>query len=314
MGVELAQDQGAVLSISVDRRVHALAGDPGRSQQWALDRLRAESVWRFSTGVGVRVAVVDTGVRASHPDLSGQVLPGEDLVGAGDGRTDPNGHGTHVAGIIAAVRGNGRGIVGLAPRSKILPVRVLDAGGSGWDSDVANGIVWAADHGASIINLSLGGSAASSAMQTAVSYARSRGTVVVAAAGNHRQDGSPPSYPAAFSGVMAVAATKPGDGVTYFSNRGSYLDVAAPGQSVLSTVPPSTYASWSGTSMASPYAAATVALVRSVAPGLSGDQSAAAVTGTAKDLGKVGWDQDTGAGLVRPLRAVCRHVTCVAGR
>jgi subtilisin family serine protease len=160
----------AVVTTETDSVVHVLGSpDPLRSQQWALNQVPFEATWSFARGQGVIVAVVDTGVRADHQDLAGQVLPGTDFVNpGGDGRTDPNGHGTHVAGIIAAAVANGVGIEGGAPGVKILPVRVLDANGQGYSSDVARGIVWAADHGARVINLSLGGNAASDGTRAAI--------------------------------------------------------------------------------------------------------------------------------------------------
>ncbi|GAA3127208.1 hypothetical protein GCM10010466_17540 [Planomonospora alba] len=296
----------------------AKVNDALRSRQWPLDRLSAESTWASATGAGQTVAVVDSGVDGSHPDLADAVLPGVDLVrGTGDGHYDPDGHGTHVAGIIAAKAGDGVGVAGLAPGAKILPVRVLDESGSGWTSDIADGIFYAADHGATVINLSLGGPGADPIMGAAVDYALARDVVVVAAAGNSGQSctqvpypmpgencGNPVSYPAAFRGVVGVAATTSADARAVFSQYGSYVDLAAPGVDVLSTVPARRYASMSGTSMASPYAAAAAALVRARFPEASAGQVTARLTGTALDLGAAGRDSLYGAGRIRPLAAV----------
>src|ERR1700730_10780804 len=164
---DAAGDSGStVLSVQSDRPVHELGSagenDPYRSQQWALDKTSFETAWSVTRGQGVTVAVVDSGVEADHQDLNGSVLKGIDYVNpGGDGRVDPDGHGTHVAGIIAAHVNNGVGIAGAAPGVRILPVRVLDAQGGGVASNVAKGIIWAADHGARVINLSLGGGQAS---------------------------------------------------------------------------------------------------------------------------------------------------------
>lgn len=284
-----------------------LSDDTYRSAQWALDTLRAESAWALHDGTGQTVAVVDTGVDGTHPDLTGRLLPGTDLIDTtSDGRTDPNGHGTHVAGIIGAIANNGVGVAGLADGASILPVRVLSADGSGWTSDVANGIIWAADHGATVINLSLAGSADDPVLSSAVSYAEGKDVVVVAAAGNDRASGDPVDYPAAYPGVVAVAATDSSNASAGFSETGSYVGVAAPGVSILSTYPVTlgSYATMSGTSMASPYAAATAALIRAAAPGLSAAEVTGALEASADDLGPSGWDGTFGFGLIDPVAAL----------
>jgi subtilisin family serine protease len=241
------------------------------------------------------VAVIDTGVDATHPDLAGQVLPEYDVINRTTlaTATDPNGHGTHVAGTIAADAGNGIGISGIAPDAKILPIRVLGANGSGYMSDAATGITYAADHGATVINMSLGSASKVTAVTNAIAYARSKGVTVVAAAGNDRQSGSPTSYPGADQGVIAVAATDSNDVVASYSNAGSYVDVAAPGSNILSTTG-GTYQSWNGTSMASPHVAAIAALLEAYNPRLTPDEVEAAIEGSAVDLGPAGKDNDYG--------------------
>ncbi|MGN6246223.1 MAG: S8 family serine peptidase, partial [Motilibacteraceae bacterium] len=212
--VERARALPGALAVTLDHRVHvtsspvaaapvgtalralATSDDPGRTQQWGLTRLRAEETWARQDGGGTVVAVVDSGVDASHPDLAGVVLAGADLVTKddgsladpdGDGRTDANGHGTHVAGIIAAVANNGVGIAGLGQGLKILPVQVLGPDGGGYEGDVADGIIWAADHGAEVLNISLGDGVDSAVVKAAIAYAQSRDVLVVAAAGNARE-------------------------------------------------------------------------------------------------------------------------------
>ena len=302
-----------------------LSDDADRPDQWALTLLRAEQTWTRSTGTGVTVAVIDTGVEAGHPDLNGTVLPGLDLVGSGDsadgsgaadstvrtasGSDDENGHGTHVAGILAAVAGNGIGIAGLAPGVKILPVRALDADGAGYDSVIADGITQAVDHGASVLNLSLGGTD-SGATATAVKYASSKGAVVVAAAGNERNAGNGVSYPAADPGVIGVAASTMQNTDASFSNTGSYVDLAAPGVQIWSTYKGDAYKVLSGTSMATPYVAAAAALVKSVAPTMTPGAITTLLERTATDLGAAGRDDATGYGLVDPYAAVCSVVAC----
>jgi serine protease len=312
--VSQAQNAEGTVAVDVDSRVSILSdpapsNDPYRSRQWAMTRLKAESIWPVSQGAGVTVAVIDTGV-APEPDLAAQLLPGYDwITGSAGGTADGQGHGTHVAGIIAAVAGNDVGVAGLAPEVKILPLRALDDMGSGYQSNIATAIIYAADHGANVINLSLGGSSTSSVMSDAVGYAQSRDVVVVAAAGNSKTDGNAVSYPAAYPNVLAVGATDANDAVGYFSNTGSYLKLAAPGVQIVSTYPGG-YAVESGTSMASPYVAAAAALVRSAAPTLSATATAAALTSTATDRGAKGWDDLFGSGIVNPRAAVCSVTTC----
>ncbi|MCU7725133.1 S8 family peptidase [Actinoplanes sp. KI2] len=306
--VKQAQQAKDAVGVEVDAPMKALAVDPYRSQQWDLAKMNVPAANARSTGSGVTVAVVDTGVDASHPDLAGQVLPGIDIVnGSTTGvSTDPNGHGTHVAGTIAALTGNGVGVASVAPGVKILPVRVLDANGSGYMSDAATGIVWAADHGATVINLSLGSTSQVSAVTNAVSYARGKGVTVVAAAGNDRAKGSPTSWPAADAGVIAVAATDSADTVADYSNQGSYVDVAAPGSEIVSTYPVAkgSYATMDGTSMATPHVAAEAALLKAYDKSLTPDQIEKTIESTAVDLGKAGKDTDYGYGRVDAAAAL----------
>jgi type VII secretion-associated serine protease mycosin len=313
--VEAAQAAPGALSVAVDTRVHADAtpsNDAYRSSQWALDRLRAEDTWATQVGTGVTVAVVDSGVDKTHPDLAGQVLPGTDFVAPGDGSADGHGHGTHVGGIIAAVANNGIGVAGLSPGVKLLPVRVLDNTGAGWSSDTAAGIVWAVDHGAQVINLSLGGPSPTTVGQQAVDYAVAHGVVVVAAAGNGRATGNQVNYPAAYAGVVGVAATDRTDATASFSNTGAYVDIAAPGVGIASTYPGGGYANMSGTSMATPYAAAAAALVKSANPSLGSDAVTAVLEQSALDLAPAGRDDASGYGLIDPSAAVCLATGCAS--
>ena len=321
---------GAGQRVSMAQRVHTTASnDTYRRQQWALDALRAESVWAFSKGgtakqskktratKRVTVAVVDTGVATDHPDLAGNIVAGYDVIDPKTAPYDENGHGTHVAGIIAAVANNKRGVAGLAPQAAIMPVRVLDRSGSGATDDVARGVTWAADRGAKVINLSLSGSQSDAALQQAVAYAQKKGAVVVAAAGNEGTRtqcallilncGPAVQYPAAYPGVIGVGSIDSSRGRSSFSSVGSWVDVAAPGGSILSTVPrtnrigcgTSTYCTISGTSMAAPYVSATAALARAN-PSWTASRTAAYIESSATDLGPKGRDTQFGAGLVNP--------------
>lgn len=293
----------------------AVYNDTYRSQQWALTALKAETVHQTTKGSGVTVAVVDTGVKSSHADLSGRVLSGVDYVAPGTSANDESGHGTHVAGIIAAVQNNSRGVAGMAPSSKILPVRVLDRNGSGTTANVAKGILYAASHGAKVINLSLATTAQSTAMQSAVANAISKNVLVVAAAGNSGCGllGGSPIYPAAYPGVVGVAAVTQSLSRASFSSCGSWVDVAAPGASIISTMIPNsvglgcpasaTYCTLSGTSFASPYVAASAALAISKR-GWSQSTVASRLQSSATDLAPTGRDNNTGAGFINPSKLV----------
>lgn len=235
--------------------------DPASSQfQWMHDMVNTYQAWGVTTGIpAVKVAVVDSGVQANHPDLNGKVTSYD----IGLGTSDAYGHGTHVAGIIAASMDNGIGGAGIAPGVSIMNIRVLNAQGSGTDANIARGIRAAADNGAWIINLSLGGPRYNSVEEQAVAYAVSRGVTVVAAMGNNGSNTI--YYPAAynFNGVVSVVAVDKAASRAWFSNYGKWADVAAPGESILSCVPGSGYDLDSGTSMAAPVVSGVAALYMS---------------------------------------------------
>jgi type VII secretion-associated serine protease mycosin len=295
-----------VVTAEPDQVVRSLGtNDPLRPGQWALDKTSFEPAWAATRGGGVKVAVIDSGVRGNHEDLAGAVLPGIDYIDGGDGRIDPAGHGTAVAGVIAAQINNGRGIAGAAPDVRILPIRVLDANGSGNASNVAAGVIWAVDHGARVINLSLGGGP-SAGIQAAMQYARSKNVVVVAAAGNNYENGNLAVYPGAYPEAIAVAAVGSDLQRANFSNTGSYVDISAPGKgvTVLWGTGPTTYAGADGTSFAAPYVAAAAALLIAQNPGLSAASVTSLLETTTDDLGAPGADTWYGHGLVHPQRAL----------
>lgn len=311
----LAEDPALdVVAVETDRTMRvagaavASGGDPYRSQQWALDTLQVSTAWAISTGAQVDVAVIDTGVKGTHIDLAGKVCNGVAFLNStgvaqlGQGATDPHGHGTHVAGTIAALRGNGVGVAGVAPSARIIPVRVLDAQGNGSSSDVARGITWAVDHGAEVVNLSLGGGY-SSAVQVAVDYAESQGVVVVAAAGN-AGPGGPPNYPAALPEALAVGSHDKNGLVSSFSTRGGYVDLSAPGSGILSTSHDGSWVFMSGTSMATPHVAGVVALMLATEPGLTPNEVRTRLQATAVDAGSAGHDDSYGWGRVNLLAAM----------
>ena len=283
------------------RLVDVAVDDPMSSSQWGWRRLGGPELPRLGDGSGLVVAVLDTGVDASHPDLAGRVLPGWDSMDAqGDGRRDPNGHGTHVAGILGAEAGNDEGIAGVAPGVQILPVRVLDASGNGDDDELALGIIWAVDNGADILNLSIGGAVPSTLLEGAIDHALANGVLVVVAAGNDGATGNAPSYPAAYPQVLAVSSTDSSDRRSIFSNTGSYVDIAAPGSWIVSTWPGGRYQTSSGTSMAAPFVAGSAALLQA-RTGLRGAELGDRLEDGAIDIGAPGDDVEFGAGLVNPL-------------
>jgi subtilisin family serine protease len=265
---------------------------------WGVKRVGADSSWDSGTGNGVIVAVVDTGIQLNHPDLSTNVITGYDFVNNDESATDDNGHGTHVAGIIASTM-NGSGNVGTSYSAKLMPVKVLNESGYGYLSDVAKGIYYAADNGARIINMSLGTSEDSDTLRTAVQYAANKGVLLVAAAGN--DSGAPCAYPAAYSSVVCVVATDQDNKLASFSNIGGEL--AAPGVSNYSTYINSAYATLSGTSMASPHVAGSAALLLSVCTDCSTSEVRTLLRETATDLGSVGNDIIFGYGLVNLIEA-----------
>jgi len=306
---------GGVLT-SVVRR------DQVRDEQWQLGELRATHAWRHSTGDGVTVAVVDSGVDAGHPDLTGQVLPGIDLVtSGGDGRNDPVGHGTTVAGLIAG-RNDDDGVTGLAPHAKILPVRVLDAENRYDDAlIVAKGVRWAVDNGARVINLSLGGSGTSPALAAALDYAFARDVVVVACTGNYSADPAPAAgqsrpatevwYPAREPGVLAVTGLeRETESLWSGSITGSSTVLSAPATGLVGARPGGTW-KVQGTSFAAPLVSATAALVRARWPEMSAATVVTRLITTASDLGAVGRDDRYGYGLVDPVAALTVGVSTV---
>ncbi len=252
--------------------------DPKFKLQWHLDQIHIKPAWKTAQGDGVIVAVIDTGV-APVPDLAASdLVAGYNFVSNREDARDDHGHGTHVAGTIAQATNNGIGVAGIAFGAKIMPIKVLSARGSGSVSGIAAGIRFAADHGAKVINMSLGGGLASSVLQKAVSYAHDKGVTVVCAAGNDGR--GKVSYPAAYVGAIAVAATQFDESTTFYSNWGKEIDLAAPGGNtrvdqngdgfpdgvLQNTVVPgdvnkNDYLWFMGTSMASPHVAGVAALV-----------------------------------------------------
>ena len=322
---ELRGDHGLVF-VELNYLAHAaetIPDDPHYTEQWGLPRIRAPEAWDLTTGDDLTIAVIDTGVDLDHPDLVGKLwtnadeIPDNGLDDDGNGYVDDSHgwdfvnddaepqddywHGTHVAGIAAADSDNGQGVAGVSWGARIMPLKVLNASGDGNYADVASAIVYAADNGARILNLSLGGEDYSAALADAVGYARQSGCLLAAAAGN---DSGAVLYPAANDGVLAVVATTRWDRRWYGSNYGPEVDVAAPGADIYSTTLDDAYLSASGTSAATPHVSGLAALVWSVQPDLTSDEVARVITETVRDLGAPGWDQFYGWGRIDAYQAV----------
>jgi thermitase len=278
--------------------------DPQFGSQWHHSRIRSSEAWALARGQpSVIVAVLDTGIQHDHPDLAGRILPGRDFVNNDFDPADDHGHGTAVAGMFGAILNNAEGIAGVAGGVSILPVKVLNASNSGSYSNFASGIVWAADQGARVINLSLSGTSASSTLENAVNYAWNKGAIVVAAAGNSGNDS--PRYPAACLNALAITATTPSDTLASFSSFGSHIAFSAPGAAVLTTTRTG-YGHFNGTSFATPVVSGVAALVLSANPNLTNAQVVDILRLTAVDLGAAGRDPLYGHGRVDAAAAVSR--------
>ncbi|MFF7973128.1 type VII secretion-associated serine protease mycosin [Streptomyces sp. NPDC007905] len=292
-----------------------------RAQQWGLSALHLDEAWRTTRGRGVTVAVLDTGVEADHPDLAGNVLPAKDMIefGAKPGDRAWARHGTAMAGIIAGHgHGPGRteGVVGVAPEAKILPVRVILEDGDSARTKarttrgnaLAEGIRWAADHGADVINLSLGDDSASAHPEPgedeAVQYALQKGVVVVASAGNGGAKGDHVSYPAAYPGVIAATAVDKFGTRASFSTRRWYAAVSAPGVDVVIADPDHKYYEGWGTSAASAFVSGAAALIKAAHPGLTPAQIKRLLEDTARDAPAGGRDDSRGFGMIDPAAAL----------
>ncbi len=295
------------ITLAPENSISMVPNDPRYPEQWGMRMIQANYTWDVTTGSkNVIVAVIDTGVDHTHEDLGAvNASIGWDFVNNDTDAMDDNGHGTHVAGIVAATINNNVGVVGAAPGITVMPVKVLDASGTGYISDIASGITFAADHDAKILSMSLGSWLPSKALEDATKYAvYKKGTLVFAAAGN---DGLPlNTYPAAYNWVLAIGAVGYDGNRASYSNYGAFVDLAAPGGSndgiethdILSTWPGNQYAYAAGTSMATPHASGVAALYWSYAPTMTNAQIGRALIKNADDKGAPGRDNYYGYGLV----------------
>lgn len=281
-------------------------------QVYALGMIQLLMAFNYTTGSkNIKIAILDSGILASHPEFDGRLLPGYDFVNDDADPHDDYGHGTHVAGIAAAGVNNGIGMIGVCPGCSIIPVKVLNQSNQGTWAGVAAGIVFAVDAGANVINLSLGGTSIAQAVEDAVRYATDKNVLVVAAAGNARSNA--PFYPAALEDVVGVAATRNDDTRWSLSNYGYFVELSAPGYAIYSTYNNMDnayrgYNYMSGTSMASPHVAGLAALLLSQNPQLKVAELRSLMRSTATDLGDPGRDDYFGYGRIDAFAALQANV------
>lgn len=311
--VSVAGANGRVVNIEMESMVSATYApiDPDFSDatmSYGFQDIQAFDAWDVETGSSdVIIAVVDSGIRLDHPEFDGRLVAGYDFVNEDADPSDDSGHGTHVAGIIAAALDNGQGVAGVCPNCRIMPVKVLNQFNNGYWIDLAKGIIYAVDHGASVINLSLGSNKYSDVVNAAIQYAVEHGVIVVAAAGNSGSD--VPFYPAALDHVIGVGATTSTGERWAKSDFGSQIDLVAPGELIYSTYHELDnlyrgYTYLSGTSMAAPFVSGVAGLLRSAAPELTAEEVTQAMILGADDLGDTGWDANFGHGRVNALGAL----------
>ena len=306
-----------ILRIDNDVEVFTLArfyqlkkykSQPSQVLPWGIDRIDAERVWATTSADNVTVGVIDTGIDLKHPDLQANIKGGYNAINPRKLPQDDNGHGTHVAGIIAALN-NDIGVVGVGPKIDLYAIKVLGANGSGYLSDVIEGLDWAIQKNIQVVNMSLGTSENVLSFQEAIQRAYNAGITIVAAAGN---TGGSVLYPAAYPEVIAVSAIDQYDQIASWSSRGQEIDFAAPGVSIYSTYKGSSYATLSGTSMAAPHLAGVAALVLSQLDKCDINNNGECDPGEVKeklknsteDLGSPGWDDLFGFGLVNAEKVV----------
>jgi subtilisin family serine protease len=298
--IEFAERDGIARAAFVPNDAYVTSG-----REWHLAKIQAPQAWDTTAGAAdVVVAILDSGINAAHPDLARRVLPGYDFVSNDSDPSDDFGHGTAVAGVVVAAGNNRIGVAGVAWRCAVLPVKVVNSSGFASYSALAQGIRYAVDQGARVINISIAGDSPSSTLQEAINYAWNSNVVIVAAAGNNANDVL--QYPAACDHVVAVSATEPDDSLASFSSFGSSITLSAPGDNIWTTQSDLSrrYGSWRGTSFASPVVAGVAALAVSANPSLSNTQLVSLLEATADDRGAAGYDVAFGFGRVNAFRAL----------
>lgn len=298
----------------LDRRVRSslAVNDPYAGSEWHLPKVGAGTAWDTSQGAGITIAILDSGVDTTHPDLQPNLVAGYNMYDNNTNVSDVCGHGTAVAGTAAASSNNGIGVAGVAGKSRIMPIRVayFDAASNncyGYYSTIANGLTWAADHGARVANASFGGVAGSAAIQSAAQYMKNKGGLVFVSAGNAGIDEN--IVPT--TSMIAVSATDQNDVKTSWSSYGSFVALSAPGASIWTTSKGGIYQAWNGTSFSSPLAAGIAALMMAAQTSLDGSQIEQLMFSTALDLGAAGRDSLYGYGRVNAAAGVMAAATPV---
>lgn len=278
-----------------------IPNDPNYSKAWHLPKIQAPLAWEFSGGENITVAILDSGVDANHPDLSGQLISGWNTVNNTTDTSPITGHGTNVAGVVAAATNNNEGVASIAWNATLMPIRVTNrTDGQAYTSDIAEGITWAADHGADVANISFGGLLSRSTIITAAQYMRNQGGIVVISAGN---TGGDPGYSDS-TAIISVSATTSSDAKASWSSYGDYIDVAAPGAGIWTTSSGGGYSSVSGTSFASPATAGVVALIMAANTNLTPNQVESILEDSADDVSGTGWHPYFGSGRINAATAV----------
>jgi hypothetical protein len=296
-----------VLAVEDDFEVDLLCffkSSPNLTHQtvpWGVDRIKAPNAWQAGRGKGVKVGIVDTGVDVGHRDLKQNIKAAVDVTGSGGEGVDLHGHGSHVAGTIAALN-NEIGVVGVAPEAEIHAVRSFDKYGRARISDIVAGVTWCVENDMQVVNMSFGSKDESTALKTAIEKGLSKGMIFVAAAGNDGRDNSV-VFPARHPGVVAVSAISQDERIASFSSTGPEVDVTAPGDKILSTHKGGGYKALSGTSMATPHVTGTVAVILSANPGLTARGALAKLLEGTERLPELGRNQQ-GAGLVNTAQSV----------
>lgn len=294
----------------LDRRIPAdlAANDPYIGSEWHLPKINATSSWDTTQGAGIVIAILDSGVLATHPDLASKLVPGWNFYDNNSNTADANGHGTAVAGAAAAITNNGTGVSGVAGAAKIMPIRVSDSSGYAYYSAIASGVTFAADNGARVANASFSGVYGSASVQSAANYLKSKGGLLVVSAGNSgADDGS-----LASTTMIPVSATDSADARASWSSFGKYVAVAAPGVGIWTTGADGAYRAASGTSFSAPITAGVVALMMAAKPTLTASQVESLLYSTAVDLGTAGRDIYFGYGRVDASAAVAAATTATA--
>lgn len=307
-------DDDAMVEVQAREVVAGKGGDTfsqaAQVVPWGVAKIGANLVWPSGNSANpIKVAIVDTGISTGHPDLAANLKGGVNTINPQKSYNDDNGHGSHVAGIVAALN-NSVGVVGVGPQVDLYAVKVLGRSGSGWISDIIEGIDWAIANNMQVVNMSLGSTSDVQSLHDAVIRAGNAGLVVVAAAGN---SGGAVIFPAAYPEVVAVSATDQNDQIASWSSRGPEVDLAAPGVSIFSTYKGSNYTTLSGTSMATPHVAGAAALILNASVGSydengngrwDANEVVARMKASADDLGEVGFDNLYGWGRVNAFQAV----------